>query len=483
MDKKQIQKQNMHPAVRTAIWLAVLVALCVFLVITLRKGVTFKMAIVPLLLGAGCLVAMVVLRNPLVGGYILVAGLPILAADFLNTRVINIAGMKLDILLSAGVVACLFLNQCASSMGKREKRVVLIVLALFIVANLRGMQFALPNLSTEETVTAGTYFRSYFLKDFLYFMPFIIICAYLNEEKQVHALLNALFFGVVILGIFISVIFIIHIRPLGDYETTKAYYTLFYDGHPNDIVNFFLVAFPVMMGYAMHKKTLWHFAGVGVCLVAIVLLFSRTVYVLAAVAVVLFFLMEKKVGWLIGAGVAGVATIPFLPDTIKKYAMTLVSGNNLNTITSGRTENIWRPLLLEMKGYSLSQMLFGYGSYGIFKTNSFRGGDIFTVAHAHNVYLTTVLETGLLGLAAFVGIFVYYLFKFWRVAKKSENEFFRRMLRCICLSLLLYLARGFSGGFFLPQLSNMYLWVVLGIGVVILKAEKGEKSGVSGKQA
>lgn len=483
---QQAYNQNKPTLVMVIAWCVMLAGICGFMFFTLKDGATFKQAIIPVLLFAGCVAAVIFIRQPLSGIYILIAGMPILAADFLNTRVINMAGMKLDVILPAGVLFCLLISQCKTSMRKTETKFILCVLAVFFIAYLRGMEYALPYLSTDILVTRGSYLRSYVLKDFLYFLPFILICVYFNSERQVELLIKAVFWGITILGIFIAVIFVIYIRPLGDFEVSKAYYSVYYSGHPNDIANTFLVAFPLMLGYAFYRKKAIYYGAVGICLVAIVLLFSRTVYVLVAVATVVFLLMEKKIFLLIAGAFAGGASIPVWPDSIKKYAMTLVRGDNLNTLTSGRTENIWRPLLQELSGYSLPRWLFGYGSYGVFKTNSYQAGDIFTIAHAHNVYLNTILDTGLVGLAVFLVLFVYYLWQFFRASRLTKNPFFSMMLRCICMAVVLYLIRGLSGGFFLPQLSNMYLWISIGIGIVILKVESGkggEQQDADNKQA
>ena len=465
------KKNRFATLMMCAVYLVAAAGLCGVVIFTLKDAATIQQALMPIFLFATFVVAVVLLREPLFGVSVLLALMPILSAGFLDIRIIDIAGMKLNILLPMGVMACLLLGDLEGSMRKTEKKVIVGVLILFFAAYLRSLDYAPMRLSTEEIVSTGLYLRSYMLKDLLCFLPFIFICMYFNTEKQVHTLIKAIFWGITILGIFTIIIFSLFIHPLGNFEVNKAQYLQHYMLHPNDTANMFLLAFPLMMGYAYYQKKLVYFAAVGICLVSIVVLFSRTVYVLTAVATVLFLIYKKKLFQFVVAAFVGVCSFPLWPANIRKYALTLVQGRDLNVITSGRTGQIWQPLLYEVSQYDIVKLLFGYGRFGVFQTRVYLGNDIFSVSHAHNVYLTTLLETGLVGLLFFTGTFCYYLVRFFKQMRSTQNPFFKQILPCICLSIALYLVRGAAGGYFLPSLSNFYLWGMAAIGIVVLKAD------------
>ncbi|MFV0400695.1 MAG: O-antigen ligase family protein [Oscillospiraceae bacterium] len=454
------------------LWMAALIGLMGFLFFIFKDGPSVKKATTVLILCAAVIAAVVFLRNALLGIYALVAFLPLLAASFLSTRIINIPGIKLEILIPFGALFCLLINKVPSDLGAREKKIIMALTVIYLFSMFRAIGFALPFLSTEEPVTAGQFFRSYILKDYVYFFPFIFICAYLREDKDIHSLLQSLNIGVLLLGGYLLILYITTLRFYGDFETIRDYYLLFYPAHTNEIANFFLLAVPLLMGYAFYKKKLVYFGVLGIALVSILMLYSRTVYMLTAVAVVVFLVMEKK-GLLLlgGVGIVG-ASFPFWPDNVVTRVTSLFQSSNANQLTAGRTDEIWQPLIQEMLGYDPLTLLFGFGRYGIFQTKAFNQGSMLAVSHAHNAYLNTILDAGIVGMIFFVAVILYYLYQFYKASKKTENSFRKLMLRCICISIVLYMARGMSGGFFLPCLTNMYLWAILAFGVVCLKAEQ-----------
>ena len=144
-DTPQLGKKTAKSVLATALlWGVVMVVLCAFLFITLRNGVTVKQAMIPILLGAGCVIAAIFIREPLFGVYILVAAMPVLAADFLSSRLINIAGVKLDILLCMGVFACLLFGHVRGSMGSTEKKFSVLILLVFFVAYMIWVPLVFP---------------------------------------------------------------------------------------------------------------------------------------------------------------------------------------------------------------------------------------------------------------------------------------------------------------------------------------------------
>lgn len=454
------------------LWMVALGGLLLILYSTFKDGPSIKTATTVLILCAALIAAVVFLRNALLGIYALVALLPILAATFLSTRIINIPGVKLEMLIPFGALFCLLINKAPSDLGAREKKIILALTVIYMFSMFRALGFVLPFLSVEEPVSAGQFFRSDILKDYVYFFPFIFICAYLRDDRHIHGLLQALNIGVLLLGGYLLILYITTVRFYGDVETIREYYLLYYPAHTNEIANFFLLAVPLLMGYALYKKKLFYFGVLGIALVSILMLYSRTVYMLTAVAIVIFLLMEKKVLALLGGiGILG-ASFPFLPDNVMARMTSLLQSTDTNQLTAGRTDEIWQPLIQEMLGYDPLTLLFGYGRYGIFQTQAFNQGSMLAVSHAHNAYLNTILDAGILGMIFFVAVILYYLFQFYQASKKSESPFRKLMLRCICISIVLYMARGMSGGFFLPCLTNMYLWAILAFGVVCLKAEQ-----------
>src|SRR5687767_13720369 len=101
-----------------------------------------------------------------------------------------------------------------------------------------------------------------------------------------------------------------------------------------------------------------------------------------------------------------------MPGTIRDRVMRGFGGD-LNALTTGRTGEIWLPLLPEL----WRSPFIGNGLSSILWSEAMRSERILQVGHAHNAYLETLLNMGVIGLLLVLSFFALLLREFWRASR------------------------------------------------------------------
>lgn len=176
--------------------------------------------------------------------------------------------------------------------------------------------------------------------------------------------------------------------------------------NPNTFAQVLVLLIPLALVLLLASRTKWgrlgSAAALGLGVVAIGMTYSRSSWVgLAAALVVFLFFWKRKI--LPGLLLLGVACMPLLPDAIFNRILSI-----FNTSDSSTTSRI--PLYeaaLELLGRRPVQGA-GLGTdvvrEAIADLNTYHGRAAFV--HSHNLFLQLWLETGLLGLGAFVAAMV-----------------------------------------------------------------------------
>ena len=163
--------------------------------------------------------------------------------------------------------------------------------------------------------------------------------------------------------------------------------------------------------------------------------------------------------------------INFLPSSISERALTGIESHDSYQLSAGRVSDIWVPLINEIV-QSPEKLFFGSGRRAILFSDAYKNGHIYDTGHAHNLYLNTVLEIGLLGLTffgIFYFVFIKYIFKTIKKYWNSPNE--REILLGVVVSTICFLIAGLTGREIFPNNANYPIWFVLAIGSAILKIQ------------
>lgn len=132
----------------------------------------------------------------------------------------------------------------------------------------------------------------------------------------------------------------------------------------------------------------------------------------------------------------------------------------------------WKRILI-----SGSRMLFGFGQGSTeiipIEAELSYTGETATILSWDNHYAATLLETGLVGLAAFVGLHVFFITKVAKV-RAYCNEVDRALLASILASVTAMLFIMTNVAIFAPQL-NYLLWVLIAAGLHLRTQESKEE--------
>jgi O-antigen ligase len=256
--------------------------------------------------------------------------------------------------------------------------------------------------------------------------------------------------------------------------------------HANDLGRLYAVA------YALLLFTWWEtkdvalkttlVATMAVAVIAMVLTFSRGAFLGFLVINALFLLWKfnaKSVG--IGLLVAGAAALVMPNAIIARVTMGFDTGD-ANTVSAGRIEGIWAPLLPEF----MKSPLWGNGLESTTWADAMWAEQMLTVTHPHNAYLQALLDMGLIGLVLLVAYYIHV----WRGMRSlGSNAWLSPTMRGFfqggLAALACFFVSGFSGSSLRPVAEFSFLWLAIGLmyGVMARKPDRREEAAPGGRSA
>jgi putative inorganic carbon (hco3(-)) transporter len=192
---------------------------------------------------------------------------------------------------------------------------------------------------------------------------------------------------------------------------------------------------------------------------------------------ILFLSLIKKNKLLIAGLILLLAVYPFvMPKNIKDWAKTR-NNNPLLVIIDPARMSIYEnsinmisdhPLI----GVGINTFSKNYGKYRTpnaearFKTPA--------TIYAHNNFLQMAGETGLLGLAAFLG-FLFFAFKAaWQAYRKNTDPFLKAFSVAVVAAILAFLINGLTETSLYHSRLVMIFWFLIGLGLALERASQSE---------
>jgi O-antigen ligase len=206
------------------------------------------------------------------------------------------------------------------------------------------------------------------------------------------------------------------------------------------------------------RKWLLGIAGM-VLLVAITLTFSRGAYLGFLVTALYFLYTQKKIRVMLPGLVLLPATILLMPQAVLDRATTGAQDRNIDTISAGRYDGIWRPLLPEVQ----DSPVIGNGLSSILWSKAAQRGAILRVGHPHSAYLGVLLDMGVLGAVVIVLLFWHMRRLFHVLAMQCADPIWRGFFRGAVACILLLLVQGLTDDRFTPTFPQTFLWLAYGI--------------------
>lgn len=399
--------------------------------------------------------------------------LPFLGLDLFNQSIAGIPGLRPQLILVPLVLVLLIIQRKACSVPAGLAGFFVIILALFTVAFFRSIEYTSQIYGRYSHFTVYSYFNTQYLSPVFIMLPLLLIPMFYQSDEEIHRIVLVLAGSIALISVCVIGIYLL-IEPMKlNFEHFRVTLSSVMGIHGNDLANFCFLAIPFLIVLCLHKKTLWTYGCMFLTLAATALSYSRTAYFIVLLAIVLFYLLSGRVKYLPAIALVIFFILQFaMPESIIDRALTGISEGDLNQISAGRIKYIWLPVLNEL-GQKPEVLKFGYGVHGITNLRAWSTGTILPVSHVHNMYLDMIMESGVVGLVVLLSFYAYVLIRFGIAFRRERFSVFHKdLLAAAIVAIICYLISGMTGRRLFPSLSNVYVWIIVGLGFSIISAAR-----------
>jgi O-antigen ligase len=234
--------------------------------------------------------------------------------------------------------------------------------------------------------------------------------------------------------------------------------------HANALGRLFAVAYALLLFVWWETKNVRLktalFFTLGIAVLAMVLTFSRGA-LLGFFVVNALFLMWKFNAKTVGlALLAGALAVAIAPDYLWGRITYGMESGDPNTVSAGRIDDIWLPLLPEL----WKSPLWGNGLGSTMWSTPLLTGAMLPVGHPHNAYLEALLDLGVIGL---VVMMAFYLHVWNGFRNLGSNPYLSTEMRALfqggVAALICFLVTGGAGSSFRPEPEFGFLWLAIGL--------------------
>jgi len=399
--------------------------------------------------------------------------LPFLGLGIFNESLAGIPGLRPQLLLVPLVVLFFIINKKPYSIPTGLTVFIFLILALFTISFFRSIEYASQISGRFINYTVYSYASTQLLSPLIIMLPLLFVPLYYQSEKEITRITTVLIASITIISACVIALYLF-VEPMKlDLNHFRNTLSTVLGIHGNDLANFCFLAIPFLLVVCLHKKNLLAYGALLLTLGATALSYSRTAYFIVLFGIVPFYFVSGRYKYLPIIAIVIFLALQFaLPESIIDRALTGFSEGDLNLISAGRIQHLWQPILNEFKTKP-DVIWFGYGIHGIINMRAWQTGTIFSVSHAHNMYLDMILESGLIGLASLLSFYTYVLVKFIKSYRRRELESWQRdLLAAVIVAIICYLISGLTGRRLFPSLSNIYVWIITGLGFSLVSVGK-----------
>jgi hypothetical protein len=394
--------------------------------------------------------------------------LPFQRVFFLKENLFGIQGAKPFNLLSAAVFAYLvFQGALLRSTDKIEQRSIGIFLLYFVtfaIALIRSIPNAPLFHSRFPNVFPDSYLdyilSSCFVPAF-YVLSFLFTLKYMCSAQELERITTVICRSITLLSVALIVMFLMNPSALlsGNRDDVADLCEMYFGFHYNTIGTIYICTAPLLLYKVLTRNVLW-IVPVGLALVTLLLIQSRSALVTVSISYCLFLIHRRKFAILIsGAMVVGIASLLWagpIIDALLSIGFEDTSDFSADALMTGRVDFIWVPLLNEWTS-DVGLLLFGAGRYGIMTSQLWSTGALFQATHAHNALINFFLDCGVILTAVVIVFLIIGVVTAWRVGKSLNSDLYWTLLICIL---------GFGIGMMterdiFPTESNMFVFPII----------------------
>ena len=427
-------------------------------------------------LAMGLILSVFILIDFRVGVITLILLIPFSSSKLFPHQLLGIIGLNpLNLLL----MATLFSYGLLRFFGGTRQRFIprealwLYVIPITLAALIGATHFGeIPGFAVQELDLdiggAPGYLRDFYVRPMYLVLFAFLLAAAVFETRRIEGFLIA---GLVSLWVIILIILIFFLASgasLADISGEGGESRTFFSPiglHGNGVGRVFAIACGILIFSAPAYKTLWSrivvWSSTGVAALALLITFSRGSYLLLMIIVGLYLKsLKSKQRLLILTMVLPMVLIALPGAVYNRVFFGVGTGADLNAVSSGRTDEIWKPLFPEI----FTSPVVGRGLSSILWSEAMKTKAIWAVGHPHNAFLKSLLDMGFLGTA------LVFLFG-WRVWKRMQHfsrepllePQLRNFFAGASAALVGFTVAGISGSSFDPVSDQFFLWFAIGL--------------------
>ena len=417
-----------------------------------------------------------ILRDFRVGVALLIVLMPISRSWMFPHAMLGITGLNPFNLLLVATVGSLLLQELSDK--NRAPLVPRPLLWLYIVpivaAGVLGSGHAveIPSFLLDSNVIefegAGGYIRDMVVKPLIMVVFALAVGAAVARSEQPERFLYPAVAAIWVMSAMVIVFVLLSGTSLKDMAGSEAREVLSALGmHANSLGRLYMSAYALLLfTWAESKSSGFKLAllvSMVVVVVALILTFSRGAFLSFIIVNALYLVWRRNARtWLIFGFLAACVLIA-LPGAVYDRALMGFGSGSVDTISAGRIEYLWLPLLPELA----RSPIYGHGLGSIMWSEPMRTGGGITflpVDHPHNAYLQAVLDMGVIGLILLCAYFVHVLKGFRQLSRDDRvGPTMRGFYAGAAAGLASLLVSYTTDSSLTPGVEQSFLWLSVGM--------------------
>ena len=416
--------------------------------------------------------------------------LPLSAARIVPREMLGVTGLNpfnIALLVAALVVVLTRVMQPARLTLPVLPRPLVLYIGVLVFATFNGVGHvaAIPPYFKALQVIAfdspAGYVVEVFIKPLLILFTLMLVAAGVANAKNPRRFMAPLFISAVVFPLLVLADVLTSETPL---SALSGGGESFSGMHVNELGLMFNMALSLALWCIFSRgsgglRRLWLGCTIGLLTVGIALTFSRGAY-LGFLTVVGYFLLRKRRFDLLLLGLLALpVAIMFMPQSVLQRASTGLGNGDVDAISAGRVNDIWRPLLPELA----SSPVVGQGLSSVLWSAAARTNNFFTagrIGHPHSAYLGMLLDFGLAGAAVIVGFFLHMWRTFALLAARHPEPVWRDFFNGAGACILVLIIQGVTDDRVTPTVAQTFLWLAYGMALGFLTHVPGRAPGPGG---
>ena len=188
--------------------------------------------------------------------------------------------------------------------------------------------------------------------------------------------------------------------------------------------------------------------------------FSRAAFLGTFFVIVYLAWWKKSSVTLIGICAITLALV-LSPIPLLQRSAEAIRYQDVSVLSSGRVEDIWIPMLSELKAHPI----IGNGHGSILWSEAAHKQLILPVGHPHSAYLGALLDVGIIGSAVVAGFYMHMWRTFYQVSSTVRIDVLRGFFGGARACIILLAIQGVTDDSFMPTFTHCYLWLSYGFAI------------------